>query len=106
MKRWRRPNPPKWLSRAKALVAESEPLSKQSVLRLLKRAVAEYEYHADALERIAEHLTSDEGDPKATEQHFGLGVREVIEMAHDDMIITARIALKPVGGSAQKSEDE
>jgi hypothetical protein len=51
------------------------------------------EKQSEALVFIAEHLTTDEGDRKASGEAFGLEPHEVIEMAHDDMISRARAAL-------------
>lgn len=94
-KTWKRPKRPDWIERAVRLIDEAEPLAKQSTLRLLKRALGEYALHYETLALIAEHLTTDEGDAKATEHAFGLDANEVVAMAHDEMIIKARIALKP-----------
>ena len=47
-----------------------------------------------ALSTIAGYVTTDEGDTDATEDEIGLEIDEVIEMAHDNMIETARRALK------------
>lgn len=47
----------------------------------------------EALAFIALHLLSDEGDKEATEREIGLEASEVIEMAHDNMIVCARAAL-------------
>ncbi|MEN6535467.1 MAG: hypothetical protein ABFD89_17520 [Bryobacteraceae bacterium] len=95
MKRFKPPKRPQWYARAKALVEESEPWSKQSVLRLLKSVLQSYDAQFASLVTIANHLTTDEGDAKATEEAFGLSAREVVEMAHDDMVNAAREALRP-----------
>jgi hypothetical protein len=93
-RRWTRPKASAWVRRAKSLLEESEPLSKQSKLRLLKSAVREYDLFFEVLSRIAERSTTDEGDKEATEKHFGLDLPEIIQMAHDDMIVSARLALR------------
>lgn len=46
-----------------------------------------------ALEFVAGHLTTEEGDRDATEEDMGLDASEVIEMAHDNIIWRARRAL-------------
>lgn len=46
-----------------------------------------------AVEEIANYVTSDEGDEDTTEGTFGLDFSEVIEMAHDSMIVIARQAV-------------
>ena len=48
----------------------------------------------EALIFIASHLTSDEGDTDATEDEFGIDASEVVEMAHDNMILRARMCLE------------
>lgn len=45
------------------------------------------------VENIASQLTTSEGNRKDTEDEFGLSVEEVLEMAHDNFIISARNAL-------------
>jgi hypothetical protein len=49
------------------------------------------------LVEIANYSTSDEGDADTTEQEFGLSVPEVIEMAHDNIILLARSAVEQSG---------
>lgn len=46
-----------------------------------------------ALEFVAGHVTTEEGDRDATEEDIGLDASEVIQMAHDNMIWRARRAL-------------
>lgn len=94
-RRFRQPAQPQWVGRARRLLEEAEPLSKQSTLRLLSRFVQAYDRHLETLAFIAGHVTTDEGDRRATEQAIGLPVSEVVEMAHDDMITRARLALRP-----------
>ena len=49
-----------------------------------------------ALVGIANYLTSDEGDTDDTEAEFGLDASEVIEMAHDNIITSARRTLDSI----------
>jgi hypothetical protein len=93
-RRFRTPREPRWVGRARKLVDEGEPLSKQSVLRLLKRFTETYDRHVKALLYAAEQVTTDEGDRKATEQSIGLSATEIIEMVYDEMITQARLALR------------
>ena len=58
------------------------------------RSVRPDEHLRNALSFIAGHLTTDEGDVEDTEDEFGLDVSEVVAMAHDNMILAARRALK------------
>ena len=46
-----------------------------------------------SLVEIAGYTNSSEGDESTTEELFGLSVEEVIEMAHDEMINVARLAV-------------
>lgn len=46
-----------------------------------------------ALARIADYVTTDEGDREDSEEEIGLEFSEIVEMAHDDMIQRARSAL-------------
>ena len=64
-------------------------LDRETLLIIAERACA-------ALTGIANNLTSDEGDEDDTEEEFGLDIEEVIEMAHDNMIGTARRSLDSV----------
>lgn len=60
--------------------------------------------HADlvrALQFIANHTTSEEGDREKTEEDIGLDCEEVIEMAHDNMIWRARSALEALAKFAE-----
>ena len=52
-----------------------------------------------SLRFIASHNDSMEGDRDATEEDFGLDYDEVIEMAYDNMIQSARNALEDIGVS-------
>lgn len=54
----------------------------------------QYERYRTALVSIANMATTEEGDREKTENEFGLDVGEVIEMAHDNMILIARGALE------------
>ena len=45
---------------------------------------------------IANMLTSSEGDPDDTEEEFGLSVEEIVEGAHDNMILQARATLDSI----------
>lgn len=54
----------------------------------------EVEKALDALREIAAYVTMDEGDREATEENLGISMEEAVEMAHDNMIFTARGALK------------
>lgn len=49
-----------------------------------------------ALAAIANHMTSDEGDRDDTEEEFGLDYDEVVEMAHDNLIVRARSTLNSI----------
>ena len=45
---------------------------------------------------IANNVTTDETDRKKTEDDFGLDASEVIEMAHDNMILHSRSVLSRI----------
>lgn len=55
-----------------------------------------------ALARIANNVTTDEGDVETTEDEIGLPASEVVEMAHDYMIEQARAALDSIIGEFGK----
>ena len=59
----------------------------------MEQLITENKMLKETLREIAMHLTSDEGDDEETEQFFGLSIAEIIEMAHDEMILQARQAL-------------
>ncbi len=44
----------------------------------------------------ANALTRDEGDDEATEEEFGLDVGEVIQMSHENLILSARATIDDV----------
>lgn len=48
---------------------------------------------------IANMLTTDEGDRDDTEEEFGLDASEVIEMAHDNIILGARQTLDSINAT-------
>lgn len=51
---------------------------------------------SNVVEHIAMQVTSAEGDEEATEDDFGIDAAEVVEMAHDNMILIARAAVERV----------
>ena len=51
------------------------------------------ERYKNALRTIADHALTYEGDPEETESSFGLNVDEVVSMAHDNIIMLARVVL-------------
>jgi hypothetical protein len=52
---------------------------------------------SEVLEAIGSFLTTDEGEVEATEREIGLSWTEVLEMAHDNMIMIARAAVSKKG---------
>jgi hypothetical protein len=61
-----------------------------------KHAAADALY--EALREIASHVTTEEGDAPSTTEFFGIEADEVIAMAHDNMIYSARAALALASG--------
>jgi hypothetical protein len=56
--------------------------------------LGENQWMKNALVEIAGHATSEEGDQEESEEFFGLERSEIVEMAHDNMILIARSAIK------------
>lgn len=52
---------------------------------------------------IANQLTTGEDDKDDTEEEFGLDMAEVVEMAHDNMIMSARTVLGAIGKHIEES---
>lgn len=68
----------------------AEKLSKLTRDDLLLACVALH----DTLANIGNQVTSAEGDVDETERAIGLDIAEVIELAHDNMILAARDAME------------
>jgi hypothetical protein len=63
--------------------------SREELLVIAERACAR-------LVTIANYATTDEDDDDATEKEFGLDAGEVVEMAHDNIITSARATLDSI----------
>lgn len=61
--------------------------SKEELLAIATSACA-------TLCQIANYAQTDEGDEDDTEEEFGLSAKEIVCMAHDDMIQAARATLQ------------
>lgn len=72
----------------------SEPINLRGLPREALLIIAERACYRLAC--VANMLTTDEGDPKDTEEEFGISVQEVIEGAHDNMICDARATLDSI----------
>lgn len=48
------------------------------------------------LGNTANYTTTDEGDKEETEQEFGLEASEIVEMAHDNIIVQTRGTLDSI----------
>ena len=63
--------------------------SREELLVIAERACAR-------LAAIANYASTDEGDEDETEKEFGLDASEVVEMAHDNIINSARVTLDSI----------
>lgn len=82
-----------------ATIIDPRGLNRETLLIIAERACAR-------LTSIANMLTSDEGDDDATEDAFGLEASEVIEMAHDNMIVEARATLDSIAAQIALAKAE
>lgn len=64
-------------------------LSREDLLVIADRACC-------ILAAFANNVTTDEGDRNQTEDDFGISAEEMIEMAHDDMIVRSRSVLSRI----------
>ena len=64
-------------------------LSREDLLVIAERGCGTLRYFAN-------QVTTDEGDCEKTEQEFGIDASEVVEMAHDNMILQSRAVLNKI----------
>ena len=85
-------------------------MSKEIAVDLRNRSPEDLEmiagFAVSALTQIANEAYSDELDRDDTEEEFGLGYDELIEMSRDNLIGAARNTLENISNEAWKQKQE